>query len=258
MAVEENVNKAGTQVLGIDIGGTGIKGAIVDVTKGRLVTERYRLLTPQPASPAKVARVVAMIADHFKWKRLIGCTFPAVIRHGIICTAANVDPAWINKDGRALLHKATGRRVVLLNDADAAGLAEMRFGSGRGEKGLVIMLTFGTGIGSGLAFDGRLIPNAELGHLEMSGKDAEQRVSDRVRQERGWSWNKFAQHLQDYLCCVESLLSPDLFIIGGGISKTCDKFLPLVHIDTRVVPARFGNEAGIIGAALAAYQGAGE
>jgi polyphosphate glucokinase len=246
------------QVLGIDIGGTGIKGAIVDVNKGKLVTERYRLLTPQPAKPARVARVVAMIAEHFEWKGLIGSTFPAVIRHGIVCTAANVDGAWINKDGRALLQKSTGCRVVLLNDADAAGLAEMRFGAGRGEKGFVIMLTFGTGIGSGIFFNRRLIPNAELGHLEMDGKDAEQRVSDRVRQEKGWSWAKFAQRLQDYLCCVESLLSPDLFILGGGISKAHDKYLPLVHIDTRIVPAQFLNEAGIIGAALAAFHGEGE
>jgi polyphosphate glucokinase len=246
------------QVLGIDIGGTGIKGAIVDVRTGKLVTDRYRLLTPQPAKPAKVAQVVAEIAEHFNWKGLIGCTFPAVIRQGIVCTAANVDRAWINKDGRALLQKKTGRRVVLLNDADAAGLAEMRFGAGRGEKGLVIMLTFGTGVGSGLFFNGRLIPNAELGHLEMRGKDAEQRVSDRVRQERGWSWVKFAQRLEEYLCCVESLLSPDLFIIGGGICKAHDKFLPLLHIRTRVMPAQFRNEAGIVGAALAAHQGAGD
>ncbi len=246
------------QVLGIDIGGTGIKGAIVDVRRGRLVTERYRLLTPQPAKPAKVAQVVAMIADHFNWDGLVGCTFPAVIRHGIIHTAANMDQSWINKDGRALLQKKTGRRVVLLNDADAAGLAEMRLGAGRGEKGLVIMLTIGTGIGSGLFFNGRLIPNTELGHLEMRGKDAEHRVSDRVRQERGWNWVKFAQQLEEYLRRVESLLSPDLFIIGGGISKAHDKFFPHLHINTRMVPAHFLNEAGIIGAALAAHEGAGE
>jgi polyphosphate glucokinase len=246
------------RVLGIDIGGTGIKGAVVDVNKGKLVTERYRLLTPQPAKPAKVARVVANIAEQFQWKGMIGCTFPAVIRHGVVRTAANVDRAWVNKDGRALLQKSTGCRVVLLNDADAAGLAEMRFGAGRGEKGFVIMLTLGTGIGSGLFFNGRLIPNAELGHLEMRGKDAEQRISDRVRQDKGWNWVQFAQHLEEYLCCVEALLRPDLFIIGGGISKAHDKYLPLMHVDTRIVPARFLNEAGIIGAAIAAYRGEGE
>ncbi len=246
------------RVLGIDIGGTGIKGAIVDVNRGKLVTERYRLLTPEPATPGRVANVVAQVAQHFEWKGLMGCTFPGVIRDGVVCTAANIHPAWINKDGRALLQIKTGDRVVLLNDADAAGIAEMRFGAGRGQKGLVIMLTFGTGIGCGLFFNGQLIPNAELGHLEIRGKDAEERASDRVRQERSWNWEKWALNVEEYLCCLESLLSPDLFIIGGGVSKDHHKFMHLLHVDTRVVPAQLLNEAGIVGAAFAAYKGTGE
>ncbi len=246
------------QVLGIDIGGTGIKGAIVDVSHGRLVTERYRLLTPQPSNPARVATVVSEIAQHFNWQGPIGCTFPGVVRQGIVYTAANVDPAWLKKNGCALLEKRTGCSVVLLNDADAAGMAEMRFGAGRGQKGLVMTLTFGTGIGSGLFFDGQLIPNTELGHLEVRGKEAETRVSDRIRQEKGWSWDKFAKRVEEYLCCLQALFSPDLFIIGGGVSKAHQKFMPLLQLETPIVPAKLLNEAGIVGAALAAHKGKGE
>lgn len=240
------------QVLGIDIGGTGIKGAIVDVAKGKLVTERYRLLTPHPAKPSKVGGTVAAIAEHFNWKGLIGCTFPGIVRHGTIYIAPHIDPSWVGKNGEELLRKKTGRRVVLLNDADAAGIAEMEFGAGHGERGLVVMLTFGTGIGCGLFFEGELIPNAELGHLEIHGMDAEEWVSDRIRQEQDMSWKKWARHLNEYLTRLEFLLSPDLFIIGGGVSKHNDRFLPQLNVKTRVVPAQFLNEAGIIGAAIAA------
>ncbi len=240
------------QVLGIDIGGTGIKGALVDVTVGQPTTERYRLLTPHPAKPGRVGATVAAIAEHFNWKGLIGCTFPGIVRRGVIEIAPHIDPAWVGKNGEELLQKRTGRRVVLLNDADAAGIAEMEFGAGRGEQGLVLMLTFGTGIGCGLFFKGELVPNAELGHLEIHGMDAEEWVSDRVRQDEDMSWKKWARHLNEYLARLEFLLSPDLFIIGGGVSKHHDKFLSTLRLRTRVVPARFLNEAGIVGAALAA------
>ncbi len=242
------------QVLGIDIGGTGIKGAIVDVSNGALATERFRLLTPQPSKPNKVAATVADIAEHFGWSGLIGCTFPAIVREGVVYSAANVDTAWIGKDGQALLSYRTGSRVILLNDADAAGIAEMEFGAGRGEKGLVMMLTFGTGIGSAMFVNGILVPNSELGHLRMHGEDAEARASDRARQEENLPWKKWAKRVDAYLAYLEALFSPDLFIIGGGISKETPKFLPHLKRQTRIVPARFLNEAGIMGAALAAYQ----
>ncbi len=239
------------QVLGIDIGGTGIKGAVVDVRRGELVTERYRLLTPHPAKPSKVAATVKAIAEHLNWVGPIGCTFPGIVRHGTIYIAPHIDPAWIGKNGEELLRQRTGQPVVLLNDADAAGLAEMKFGAGRGQRGLVLMLTFGTGIGCGLFYDRKLIPNAELGHLEIHGMDAEEWVSDRVRQAEQMSWKKWGKHLNDYLSRLEFLLSPDLFIIGGGVSKHHDKFMPHLRVKTSVVPARFLNEAGIVGAALA-------
>lgn len=242
------------QVLGIDIGGTGIKGAIVDVTKGTLVTERFRMLTPQPSRPNKVAATVAGVADHFGWHGLIGCTFPAIVREGVVCTAANVDKTWIGRDGQALLSLRTGSRVILLNDADAAGIAEMEFGAGRGEKGLVMMLTFGTGIGSAMFINGILMPNAELGHLKMHGEDVERRASDRARQEENLPWKKWCKRVDAYLAYLEALFSPDLFIIGGGISKEAPKFLPHLKRQTRIVPAHFFNEAGIMGAALAAHQ----
>ncbi len=243
------------QILGIDIGGTGIKGAVVDVSNGKLVTERFRLLTPHPAKPSKVVTTVGAIAEHFEWKGLIGCTFPGIVRQGVVETAPHIDPSWVGKNGQALLQKKTGQRVVLLNDADAAGIAEMEFGAGRGEKGLVLMLTFGTGIGCGLFFNGELVPNAELGHLEIHGMDAEEWVSDRIRQEQDMSWKKWAKHLSEYLSRLAFLLSPELFIIGGGVSKHHDKFMQHLKVRTRVVPAQFLNEAGIVGAALAAAKG---
>lgn len=246
-------------MLGIDIGGTGIKGAVVAVTQGELVTERHRLLTPQPSKPKAVAEVVAAVASHFQWTGPVGCTFPAIVRNGVLHSAANVDKEWLGTDGQKLLQDTLGLPVVLLNDADAAGIAEVRFGAGRAEKGLVLMVTLGTGVGSAIFWHGQLVPNAELGHLELRGKDAELRVSDHTRQTKGWSWKKWAKRLDEYFAHLEFLFSPDLIIVGGGVSKEHDKFLPLLkQTQVRIVPAQFLNEAGIVGAALAAADQYGE
>jgi polyphosphate glucokinase len=239
-------------ILGIDIGGSGIKGAPVDIKNGELLTERYRIPTPQPAVPNDVGDVVAEIARQFEWKGPIGCTFPAIIKDGVAFSAANVDKSWIGTNGEKLFRKKTGCSTLLINDADAAGIAEMEFGAGKGEAGVVIMLTLGTGIGSALFLNGALVPNTELGHLEIRGKDAEARASERIREERDLSWEKWAEKVDEYLQRVEFLFSPDLFIIGGGVSKKYDKFLPLLHTRARVVPAQLFNDAGIVGAALAA------
>ncbi|MEV4165668.1 polyphosphate--glucose phosphotransferase [Nonomuraea dietziae] len=233
-------------VLGIDIGGSGIKGAPVDLDKGRLSAERLRIPTPQPAKPEDVAGVVAQIVKHFEWKGPFGVTFPGVVVDDVVRTAANVHHSWVGVDAASLFGGAT-----VLNDADAAGLAEMRYGEGRGRKGTVLMLTFGTGIGSALFVDGVLVPNTELGHLELHGKDAEHRASDRAREDHDLSWEKWAERVEEYLRHVEMLFSPALIVLGGGVSKKADKFLPHVKLDTPVVPAALQNEAGIIGAALA-------
>ncbi|GAA2802187.1 polyphosphate--glucose phosphotransferase [Nonomuraea dietziae] len=237
-------------VLGIDIGGSGIKGAPVDLEKGRLSAERLRIPTPQPAKPDGVAEVVAQIVKHFEWKGPFGVTFPGVVVDDVVRTAANVHHSWVGVDAAQLFGGAT-----VLNDADAAGLAEMRYGEGRGRKGTVLMLTFGTGIGSALFVDGVLVPNTELGHLELHGKDAEHRASDRAREDHDLSWDKWAERVEEYLRHVEMLFSPALIVLGGGVSKKADKFLPHVKLDTPVVPAALQNEAGIIGAALATREG---
>jgi polyphosphate glucokinase len=240
------------EILGIDIGGSGIKAARVDVEKGVLVSDRYRLPMPEPSVPAAVADVVAKMVRHFHWTGPVGCTFPAIVKGGVALSAANVDKSWIGTDVQALLHNRTGCPVLVLNDADAAGIAEMEFGAGKGEKGLVILLTFGTGIGSAVFVNGVLVPNTELGHVQIRGKDAEQRAAARIRTEKKLGWKKWAKRVDEYLSHLEFLLSPDLFIIGGGVSKDHEKFLPLLHTPTRIVPAKLLNEAGIVGAALAA------
>ncbi|MFC4006745.1 polyphosphate--glucose phosphotransferase [Nonomuraea purpurea] len=234
-------------VLGIDIGGSGIKGAPVDTVAGKLVEERLRIPTPQPSKPDEVAESVAAIVEHFGWNGPVGVTFPGVVKEGVVLTAANVHHSWIGVDAAALFGGAS-----VLNDADAAGVAEMTFGHGRGEHGTVLVLTFGTGIGSALFIDGTLVPNTELGHLELRGKDAEHRASARIREEHELSWDKWAERVEEYLRHVEMLLSPTLIVIGGGVSKKAGKFLPHVHLDTPVMPAVLQNEAGIIGAALSA------
>jgi polyphosphate glucokinase len=239
-------------ILGIDFGGSGIKGAPVDVERGTLIVERYRVPTPQPAAPEEVSNVVAEIARYFQWDGPIGCTYPGVVKQGMIYSAANVDKAWIGVDGQALFQRKTGCPVALLNDGDAAGVAEMQFGAGREEPGVVMVLTFGTGIGSALFVDRRLVPNTELGHLELRGKDAELRASDRAREEKALSWKKWAVRVNEYLGLLEKLFSPDLFIVGGGVSKKHEKFLPLLSTRARIVPAQMLNEAGIVGAAMVA------
>jgi polyphosphate glucokinase len=241
-----------TTILGIDIGGTGIKGAPVDLDKGTLAADRFRIPTPAGGSPGDVAKVVAEIAAHFDTTGPIGCTFPAVMRHGVALTAANVDKSWIGTDAQALFESAVPRPFVVLNDADAAGIAEIEHGAGRGQRGTVCVITLGTGIGSALFAEGVLVPNTEFGHLEIRGKAAEQRASEKVREEHDLSWEKWAKRVNEVLSHIEALICPDLFIIGGGVSKKSEKFLP--HLDTRadVVPAQLLNEAGIVGAAIAA------
>jgi polyphosphate glucokinase len=240
-------------VLGVDIGGTGIKAAPVDLETGTLIAERVKLDTPRPAQPAAVASVVRELVTRFAWTGPAGITFPGVVAEGMIRTAANVDKAWIGTDARDLFATATGLSVVsVINDADAAGLAEMRFGAGAGQKGTVLMLTLGTGIGSALFTDGILVPNTEFGHIEIRGKEAEKRASEIVREERELSWGKWAGRVDEYLEHMEMLLSPQLIIIGGGISRKADKFLPLLTgLRATVVPAAMHNDAGIVGAAMA-------
>ncbi len=239
-------------VMGIDIGGSGIKGAPVDVVKGELVAERYRIPTPQPSKPDAVAEVVGEIVRHFNWQGPIGCAFPAIVQHGVTRSAANVDEEWIGTDAVKLFMDATGCPVRVLNDADAAGVAAMAFGAGQNQNGVVIMLTIGTGIGSAIFLDGKLVPNTELGHLQIQGKDAEHRASDRIRKEENLSWKEWGKRLNEYLQHVEFLFSPDLFIIGGGVSKKHEKFFKYLDLQTPIVPAELRNEAGIIGAAMAA------
>jgi polyphosphate glucokinase len=243
------------QVLGIDIGGSGIKAAPVDVTTGTLTAARQKLATPHPSEPDAVADVVRQLVRAFEWTGPAGVTFPGVVTNGIVRTAANVDHAWIDTDARKLFGAATGLSVTVLNDADAAGVAEMTFGAGVGERSTVLMLTLGTGIGSALFTEGVLVPNTEFGHVEIRGRVAEKRASEFVREEEELSWGKWAGRVDEYMQHMEALLSPDLIIIGGGISRKSDKFLPLLTgLRARVVPAKMLNDAGIVGAAMAAGQ----
>jgi polyphosphate glucokinase len=242
------------QILGIDIGGSGIKGALVDAAEGRLLTERFRIPTPQPSTPEAVAEVIVQIAENFHYHGPTGVTFPAIVKKGTVLSAANVDASWVGTDASALFSQRLGQRIQVVNDADAAGYAEMRFGVGKDFPGVVIMLTLGTGIGSAIFLDGKLLPNSEFGHLKIRGKDAEKRASERAREEKNLSWKKWSNLLGEYLAELEKLFSPDLFIIGGGISKKAEKFIPYLksHTQVPVSAARLQNEAGMIGAALMA------
>ncbi len=237
--------------MGIDIGGTGIKGAPVDLETGKLAADRLRILTPDPATPEAVAEVVARIVEHFDWVGPIGSTFPAVVRSGVTMTAANVDRGWVGCNAADLLTKTTGQPVTVLNDADAAGIAEMRYGVGKDRKGTIIMITLGTGIGTALFVDGVLVPNTELGHLEIDGEDAESRASDAARTREDLSWKHYAKRLDQYVDTLVRLFSPDLVVVGGGASKHSDRFIPRLTSTVDVVPAELLNEAGIVGAALA-------
>src|ERR1700722_2163888 len=238
--------------LGIDIGGTGIKAAPVDVATGKLLADRQKIATPRPALPDAIADVVKQLVTSFKWSGPVGVTFPGVVIDGVIRTAANLDPAWIGLDAAALFGKAAGDPVRVLNDADAAGVAEMTFGAGVGEEGTVIMLTFGTGIGSALFTKGVLVPNTEFGHVEIHGEDAETRASEHAKELHDLSWGKWAGRVDEYLQHVEAVMSPRLIIVGGGISKQSEKWVPrLTGISARIVPAALLNDAGIVGAAMA-------
>ena len=240
------------QIMGIDIGGSGIKGAPVDVEAGQLAVERYKIATPQPSVPEAGAEGVAQLVNHFDYQGPIGCTFPAVVQHGVTLSAANVDKSWIGTNAAELFTKATGHQVCVLNAADAAGVAEMAFGAGRGHQGVVIMLTFGTGIGSAIFFKGQLLPNTEFGHVQLRGKDAEHRASARVRDEEKLSWKEWGVRVNEYLQYMEMLFTPDLFIIGGGVSRKFDKFIKYLEVRAEILPAQLENDAGIVGAAMAA------
>ncbi len=240
------------QAFGIDIGGTGIKGAPVDVATGKLLADRQKIDTPRPAVPDAVADVVKKLTTSFDWSGPTGITFPGVVTSGVTRTAPNLDPAWIGVDATALFGKATGNPVRVLNDADAAGVAEMTFGAGVGATGTVLLLTFGTGIGSALFAEGVLVPNTEFGHIEIRGREAEKRASEHAKVLHDLSWGKWAGRVDEYISHMEALLSPDLIIVGGGISKESSKWVPLLAgVRCRVVHAALLNDAGIVGAAMA-------
>jgi polyphosphate glucokinase len=243
---------------GIDFGGTGIKGAPVDLDSGDFAAERVRVKTPQKSTPDNIAHVfVDLLAQFPDCKGAVGVTVPGVVRHGTVHSAANIDKGWVGTDADALFTKATGRDVHVVNDADAAGLAEVRYGAARGRSGLVIVTTLGTGIGSALVHEGALVPNAELGHLEIDGHDAESRAANSAREREDLSWEAWAQRLTRYYRTLEKLFSPDLFVVGGGISKQSEQFLPLLDLDTEIIPAQLRNKAGVVGAALYAAEGGG-
>ncbi|HEX2420122.1 MAG TPA: ROK family protein [Acidimicrobiia bacterium] len=242
---------AGT--LGIDIGGSGIKGNLVDTASGDLLSDRFRIDTPQPSLPDAVADVVRQIAEHFEASSRFGCTFPAVVKGGVTLSAANVDKSWIGTDARALFSEATGLDVVVINDADAAGVAEMAFGAGRGRLGVVVLLTFGSGIGSAVFVDGVLVPNTEFGHLELRGHSpVEDWAAASVKDDKNLSWSAWAKRVDRFLHHLQTVVSPDLFIIGGGVSRKWDSWGALLTIEVETVPAALRNEAGIVGAALVA------
>jgi polyphosphate glucokinase len=241
------------RALGIDIGGSGIKGAVVDIESGEMLTERHRIPTPQPSRPESVANVIEQIAAHFEWDGPVGCGYPGVVRRGVTLTAANVDDGWLDFNAAEFLTaQIGGGPVTVVNDADAAGLAEMRFGVGKAwQKGVAVLVTIGTGLGTAVFTDGHLLPNTELGHIEIDGKDAEHYATDAARQRDDMSWEEWAGHFNRYLSTLEHYLYPDVFILGGGASKKTEKFLPYLTVRATVIPAQLRNQAGMIGAALA-------
>jgi polyphosphate glucokinase len=240
-------------VLGIDIGGSGIKGAPVDLEAGQFATDRERVDTPEDSTPEAVAELVAEVAKTFKGevdsKAPVGVTVPAVVHHGVVRTAANIDPSWIGTDAEALFRTVLDRPVIVVNDADAAGAAEMHYGAGRGSDGVVLVTTLGTGIGTALFLGGELLPNTELGHVELDGHDAETRAANSAREREELSWEEWADRLQRYYGHLEDLFWPDLIIVGGGVSKKAEKYLPHLHLRAPIIPAELRNDAGIIGAA---------
>jgi len=241
--------------VGIDIGGTGIKAALVDVKAGELVGERLRVETPAGGLPDDIAEVVRSLIETLDPKgvaKSVGICFPAVVQHGVTLSAANVSKEWINLDADKLFTKVVGREVHLINDADAAGVAEIKFGAGKKERGLAILTTLGTGIGTALFIDGELVPNTELGHLEIDGVDYETKAAFSAKERENLDWDQWAERLQRYYSKLEALFTPDLFIVGGGVSKEHELFLPLLKLKTPIVPAVLKNNAGIIGAARVA------
>ncbi|MCV7178861.1 polyphosphate--glucose phosphotransferase [Mycolicibacterium sphagni] len=254
MSETESPAPGQNHIFGVDVGGSGVKGGIVDLDTGQLVGDRYKLLTPQPSTPDAVAATIAEVVRHFEWTGPLGVTYPGVVVNGVVQTAANVDKSWIGTDAAEVISKALGgQHVTVLNDADAAGLAEQRHGAGRNRNGVVVLLTFGTGIGSAVIHDGQLLPNTEFGHLEVDGKEAEHRAASSVKERKDWSYERWSEEVTKVLVSIENLLWPDLFIAGGGISRKADKWIPLLKNRTPVVAAELLNEAGIVGAAMAAH-----
>ena len=255
----------GTLAIGVDVGGSGIKVGVVDADRGELVLPRIRVLTPQPSTPAKIVPTIVRTveravreAGYVPDDAPVGIGVPCVVIDGVTKTAANIDAGWIDFDAGRTLAAALRRPTVVLNDADAAGLAEMRFGAGAGEKGVVFVLTLGTGLGSGMFNDGVLVPNTELGHMEIRGRDAERRSAAVARTRRGLSWKAWAEDLDEHLHAIDRLFSPNLIILGGGVSKNADKFIPRLTARPRIVPATLRNDAGVVGAAMAAAERARE
>jgi polyphosphate glucokinase len=237
---------------GVDVGGSGIKGGIVDLDTGELVGERFKLATPQPATPAAVATTVAAVVREFGWTGKLGVTYPGVVTNGIVRTAANVDKDWIGTNAAEVISaELGGQEVTVLNDADAAGLAEERYGAGKDNTGLIVLLTFGTGIGSAVIHNGVLLPNTEFGHLEVGGKEAEHRAASSVKERKEWNYQRWTEEVTKVLVAVENAIWPDLFIAGGGISRKADRWIPMLKNRVPVVPAALLNSAGIVGAAMA-------
>lgn len=239
---------------GVDVGGSGIKGAPVDLSTGELIQERVRIETPQPSTPEAVVAVVEKVLGDLRDGVRIGLTLPSVVVGGTALTAANIDPSWVFTDVEALMRERTHHEVLVVNDADAAGVAEMRFGAGMGQAGTVFLITLGTGTGSALFYNGMLVPNLELGHMEIRGRDAERRSAAAARLRRAISWKAWAMDLDEHLLAIEKLFSPKLFIIGGGVSKRSERFIPRLTVRAAVVPAKLLNDAGIVGAAMAAAE----
>lgn len=242
------------KVLGIDIGGSAFKGAPVDLKTGKLLAERHRVEIDSPCAVADGVDAVRQITKHFNWRGPVGVGFPGIIQNGRIGAVGNLGEVWVGQDGGKLFTRAAGQPVRLVNDADAAGLAEVRFGAGKGRKGTMILLTFGTGIGSALFFNGVLYPNSELGHIPWRGKPFERYAAASVRKKANLDWPEWAERVNTYLAVVERLFAPSAIVLGGGVSKKADKFLPLLKTKAKLMPARLNNDAGIVGAALAWQQ----
>ena len=251
-AAEPSTNGSQRRGFGVDVGGSGVKGGIVDLDTGHLIGDRFKLLTPQPSTPDAVAETVAAVVREFGWTGPLGVTYPGVVTNGTVRTAANVDKGWIGTDAvKVISGKLDGQAVTVLNDADAAGLAEEKFGAGKDNSGVIVLLTFGTGIGSAVIHNGVLLPNTEFGHLEVGGKEAEHRAASSIKDQKGWSYERWTEEVTKVLIAIENAIWPDLFIAGGGISRKADKWIPMLTNRTPVVGAALQNTAGIVGAAMA-------